>query len=151
MNFVYLLKTSLRIAFALALFVSGVVFACQQISVLKATDGSVVGQGVLEEASDSVAEMKLTIEGQVYTGTGIIQNNATLSRLAKQRQGVRSDRAFLGSFGKRHDKQAKIMLVNNNGVSLACEFSIHDSELVGHCLNPQSQHIFNLKMISGAS
>jgi hypothetical protein len=42
------------------------------------------------------------------------------------------------------------MLVSNSGLTLACELSIYGSELAGHCINPENQQGFNLKISSGA-
>ena len=150
MKITYLLRMAMRIALVLTLFASHHVFAGQQITVLGAIDSSSVRQGVFEEAADSVANLDMTVLGQAYLGTGIIRDNVELSILAKQRQGLRSDRAFLAKFNKPHNKHAKLMLVSNKGATLACELSVYGSEQTGHCVNPENQQIFNLKMTAGA-
>ena len=150
MKITYLLKMSMRMAFALTLLVSHHVFAGQQIAVLNATDNSAAGQGAFEEAAYSIANMEMTVLGQAYIGTGIIRNNVNLSTLDKQRQGLRSDRAFLASFNKPRRKLAKLMLVSKQGATLACEISLYNSDLSGHCVDPENQQIFNLKMSTRA-
>ena len=115
-------------------------FASQQSFVLTAPDNSVVGQGTFEETSDAVAQAKMTIQGQEFTGTGIVTIDPP-----KQTAGVRSDRAFMGSFGKKRMKHAQIFMVTKDGAKLACKLNILDSEIGGQCLNPDNQQRLAIK------
>ena len=134
MKFENLRRSMLPAGFAFGLFAS------QQNFVLTASDNSVVGQGTFEETSNSVAQVKMTIQGQEFTGTGIVTIDP-----AKQTAGVRSDRAFMGSFGKKRMKHAQTFLVAKDGAKRACVLNIFDSEIGGYCLNPDDQQTLTIK------
>lgn len=129
-------------------FVFGL-FSSPQSFVLTAADHSVVGQGTFEEVSDNVAQMKVTIHGQEFTGNGVIRENSGPSILSKLRQGVRSDRALSESLGTKHQKYAKTFVTSKDGTTLACDLNIFDSEIAGQCLNPENQQILTVKTVSG--
>ena len=115
-------------------------FASQQSFILTAPDNSVVGQGTIEETYDTVAQAKMTVQGREFTGTGIITIKPT-----KQTPGARSDRAFLGSFGKKRMKHAQIFMVAKDGAKLACALDILGSEIEGKCINPDNQQNLAIK------
>lgn len=134
MKFEKFKHSMLPAGFAFGLFVS------QQSFILTAPDNSVVGQGTFEEPYDTVAQAKMVIQGQEFTGTGIVTIKPT-----KQAAGVRSDRAFLGSFGKKQMKRAQIFMVAKDGAKLACDLNIFGSEIDGKCINPSNQQALTIK------
>lgn len=134
MRFENLKRSILPAGFAFGLFAS------QQNFILTAPDNSVVGQGIFEEASNAVAQVRMTIQGQEFTGTGMVSIKPT-----KQTAGVRSDRAFMGSFGKKQMKRAQIFMVAKDGAKLACDLNIFGSEIDGKCINPGNQQTLAVK------
>jgi hypothetical protein len=138
-----LTRAMLPAGFAFGLFVS------QQAFVLTAPDNGIVGQGTFEEASDSVAQIKITMQGREYTGTGIVREIAHPSTLSIQRQGMRSDRAFSKSMGMRKSRQAKTFMASADGAKLACDLTISANEVVGQCINPDNQQMLTIKSASG--
>jgi hypothetical protein len=119
-------------------FVFGL-FASQQAFLLTASDNSVVGQGTFEETSDAIVQVKATVQGQEFTGSGIIRENSGLSTLSKQRQGIRSDRALSESLSMKHRKHAKVFMVSRSEAKLACEFTNSGGEISGQCIDPDNQ------------
>jgi len=128
MKFEKMKQSMLPAGFALGLFAS------PQPFVLTAPDNSMVGRGTIEEISDSIVQAKITIQGQEFSGSGTIGIVP-----AKRKMGVRSDRALLGSFGKKRAKHANTFMVSKAGTKLACEFNILDDEIEGQCINPDNQ------------
>jgi len=124
-------------------------FASQQNFVLTAPDNTVVGQGAIEEVSNSIAQVKITFQGQEFIGSGIVSENTGSSEPIKQRQGVRGDRALLESFSMKHKKHAKTFLVSKDGAKLACELKVSGSEIGGQCINPDNQQVLTIKTPTG--
>lgn len=143
MKFEKLTRAMLPAGFAFGLFAS------QQAFVLTAPDNSVAGQGTFEESSDSVAHIKLTLQGREFTGTGIVRESAHPSTLSIQRQGIRSDRAFSKILGKKHQQHAQAFMVAQDGATLACELTVYGSDIGGQCINPDNQQTMSIKAVAG--
>lgn len=143
MKFEKLTRALLPAGFAFGLFAS------QQAFVLATPDHGIVGQGTFEETADAVAQMKIRAQGREYNGTGIVRQSNGSSTPNGQRQGIRSDRAFIELLGKRYQKHAHVFMESPDGAKLACELMIDGGEFSGKCINPDTQETLMIKTSPG--
>jgi len=134
MNFKYL-KT---IILVLGLFSSQQVLADHQNFVLTATDSKKLGQGSIDELSDSIGQISITLQSREYSGSGVI-----IKKLAKSPTiGLRADRAMMAAKYKKH---VLAELTDANGAKLACEINTQYGDIWGQCVNAVSQQILFIK------
>lgn len=119
------------------LSVSPQVLATPNNFLLFTSDNKVIATGKFDEMPDSIAKVTVAMQGQEYSGTGVITNS-----LARATKAMRSDRAMMAT---KHKKHMVAELVAANDAKLACELNMQFGDIWGQCVNPVNQQIFSLK------
>jgi len=120
-------------AFMPAGFLLGL-FSSQQNFILTTPDNNSVGQGMFETGSGHSIQVRATVYGKEFTGTGIMTNTPK-----KTSKDLRSDRAVMESLIMSSSKHGNASLNAKDGSMLSCEFSVKGDQVDGHCINPIDQ------------
>ena len=124
----YFPKTFLPAGFLLGLFSS------QQNFMLTTPDNNSVGQGMFETGSGHSIQVRATVYGKEFTGTGIMT-----AIPKKTNKDLRSDRAVMESLNISISKHGHASLSAKDGSILSCEFNVKGDQVDGHCINSTDQ------------
>ena len=124
----YFARTLMPAGFALGLFAS------TQNFILTAPDNSPVGHGMIEAGSGGSIEVRITVHGKEFAGTGVMS-----SKPPEQNKALRSDRSIMESLGTPHEKHGFASLNAKDGSTLSCEFKVRNEQVDGRCINSIDQ------------
>ena len=130
----YFAKTFMPAGFALGLFAS------TQNFILTTPDNSPAGLGMIEAGSGDSIEVRITVHGKEFTGTG-----AMSSTPPEQNKALRSDRSVMESLGMPHEKHGFASLNAKDGSTLSCEFNVRNERVDGRCANPVDQQTLTVR------